>query len=92
VRETCTHRGTQCVALLAEWAHDAPSSPRRERILRWITGNPIPSHVVPLSLLLPLVAFHAAPDAASGPIALAAARRGAERLAREARAYGSDAR
>ena len=34
VEETCEHRGRECVALLAEWTHDEPSSEARQRVSR----------------------------------------------------------
>jgi hypothetical protein len=82
VRETCTHRPKECLAMLAEWTHEVPDSPRRERILRWIGGNPILSRLVPLSLLEPLTAFHATQGPAAGPLPVEEARRGAELFAR----------
>ncbi len=81
VRETCAHRPSQCVALLAEWVRDAPSSGRLERILRWIRGNPILSRTTSLDLLEPLAGFHRA-DGAEGPLPVESAQRSAELFAR----------
>jgi hypothetical protein len=81
VRETCTHRPSQCLALLAEWVHDAPSSGRRERILFWLRGNPILSRTTPLDLLEPLAALHRAADG-EAPLPVENARRNAELFAR----------
>jgi hypothetical protein len=81
VRETCKHRPSQCVALLAEWTQEVPVSERREEILRWIRGNPILSRLVPLELLEPLAALHAV-HRGGDPIPLATARTSAELFAR----------
>jgi hypothetical protein len=80
VRETCKHRPSECVALLAEWKRDVPSSEPREEILRWIRRNPILSRTTPLDLLEPLEALEAAQG--GGPIPVDDARRNAELFAR----------
>jgi hypothetical protein len=80
VRETCKHRPSQCVALLAEWGRAAPRSERREAILQWIRRNPILSRTTPLDLLEPLEALE---EAQGGePIQVESARRNAELYAR----------
>jgi predicted membrane-bound spermidine synthase len=81
VRESCTHRPGQCVALLAEWIHDVPSSPRRERILRWIERNPILSQLTPLELLEPFAALYEV-HGGMDPISVETARRHADLFAR----------
>jgi spermidine synthase len=80
-RETCTQRPRQCLALLAEWAHQVPSSERRDATLRWIRGNWILSQIVPLDLLAPLAALHAS-GAAGDAVPVETARRNAELYAR----------
>jgi hypothetical protein len=69
------------VALLAEWIHDVPSSPRRERILRWIERNPILSQLTPLELLEPFAALYEV-HGGMDPISVETARRHADLFAR----------
>jgi hypothetical protein len=77
VRETCKHRPSQCVALLAEWGRDEPDSGRREAVLGWIRRNPILSRTTPLDLLEPLAELHAA-GGDTGPLPVEGVRRAAE--------------
>jgi len=81
VRETCTHRPGECVALLAEWIRDVPSSERRDRIVRWIEQNPILSRLTPLDLLEPFAALFGSQPGME-PIPVESARRSADLFAR----------
>jgi spermidine synthase len=81
VRETCKHRPSECVALLAEWIHEVPSSERRDQILRWIEQNPILSRLTPLDLLEPFAALFES-QAGMDPIPVESARRSADLFAR----------
>ena len=81
VRETCKHRPSQCVALLAEWLRDVPSSERRDQILLWIRRNPILSRLTPLDLLEPFATLHEI-HGGLDPIPVETARRNAELFAR----------
>jgi spermidine synthase len=81
VRETCTHRPNQCLALLAEWRYEVPVSEPRERILQWIRGNSILSRLVPLAQLEPLAMLEGNGEA-TGPVRVEDARRAGEAFAR----------
>ena len=79
VRETCTHRPNQCLALLAEWAYEVPVSEPRERILQWLRRNPILSQLVPLAELDSLAMLQGN-GGATGTVRVEDARRAAERF------------
>jgi spermidine synthase len=81
VRETCKHRPSQCVALLAEWIRDVPSSEARDQILRWIQQNPILSQLTPIELLEPFAALFEVQGGVD-PIPVETARRNADLFAR----------
>jgi spermidine synthase len=81
VRETCVHRPAECTVLLAGWIRDTPRSERRERILRWIRGNPVLSRLTPLDLLEPFAELHGA-SAGGGALSVSEARRRAELFSR----------
>ena len=48
------YRGTQCLTLLAHWAHEVPNSPPRERLLAHIREDPALAERTKLALLEPL--------------------------------------
>jgi predicted membrane-bound spermidine synthase len=81
VRETCKHRPSQCLALLAAWRRDEPGSERLEALLDWIRRNPILSRTTPLDLLEPLAALHIG-GGGQTPLPVESARRSAELFAR----------
>jgi hypothetical protein len=54
VTQTCLYRPRECVALLAQWRHEAPSSPARERIETGLRESVLLSRMTDLELVEPL--------------------------------------
>jgi spermidine synthase len=80
VRETCMHRPNECVALLAEWAHEVPVSEAREQMIRRIQANPLLSRLVPLAQLDTLALLEGS-GPAEGPLPVKTAKRAGELFA-----------
>jgi hypothetical protein len=80
VRETCTHQGAACVALLAQWTHQIPDSALRDRLVRALRRHPIISKKTPLELVEPLSRLYA--DPGTGPVSVEEAVRASELFAR----------
>jgi len=80
VRETCTHQGAACVALLAHWIHEVPHSALRDHLVRAIRTHPIISKRTPLELVEPLVRLYG--DTGTGPVSVEEALRANELFAR----------
>ncbi len=54
VAETCRYRVKQCATLLAQWRHEAPVSPERDRMLAKIESDPKRQIRMPLRMVEPL--------------------------------------
>ena len=80
VRETCTHQGAACVALLAHWTHEVPHSALRDRLVLAIRRHPIISKKTPLELVEPLSRLFA--DTGTGPVSVEEALRASDLFAR----------
>jgi spermidine synthase len=80
VRETCTHQGAACVALLAQWTHEVPHSALRDRLVLAMRRHPIISKRTPLELVEPL--SHLFADTGTGPVSIEEAIRASELFAR----------
>jgi spermidine synthase len=80
VRETCSHQGSACIALLANWTHEVPQSALRDRLVLAIRRHPILSKKTPLELVEPLSHLYA--DAETGPVSVEEALRASELFAR----------
>ena len=80
VRETCTHQGSACVALLAHWTHEVPHSALRDRLVLSIRRHPIISKKTPLELVEPLSRLFA--GTGTGPVSVEEAIRASELFAR----------
>jgi hypothetical protein len=80
VRETCTHQGAACVALLAHWTHEVPHSALRDQLVLAIRHHPIISKRTPLEVVEPLSRLYA--DTGTGPVSVEEALRASELFAR----------
>jgi SAM-dependent methyltransferase len=79
VRETCTHQGAACVALLAHWTHEIPQSALRDRLVLSIRRHPIASKKTPLELVEPLSLLYG--NSGTGPVSVEEALRASELFA-----------
>ncbi|MEE9609304.1 MAG: fused MFS/spermidine synthase, partial [Myxococcota bacterium] len=81
--EACQHRPAVCITLLAQWTHEVPDSPGREKLESAIRANPLLGKVIDLRLVEPLSRLYSRePRATDGPDALGAALQATDRFSR----------